>query len=99
MSDTIKKSNELHETDLEAASGGILSSDIADNHDPAVCSTYTDVQAKCQGYRSKNTSGPACEHYRVEHIMGENWQTHIRRSYCLKGYYDYSGPVVPEGFF
>ena len=91
MSDETKKT-ELHETDLEAAAGGIRSRETVDSHDPDICNTFTETDHRCLGLLTKTP----CEYHQLNTVFSDGRAVTVH-SYCLKGYYDYKGPAMSRG--
>jgi len=84
MSDEIKRSNELHETELEAAAGGVLGRETVDSHDPDICSTFTETDHRCLGLKTKTP----CIHYSSTNDFQGGGGKATSHNKCLLGYYE-----------
>ncbi|MCL2010655.1 MAG: hypothetical protein FWG71_08975 [Synergistaceae bacterium] len=67
MSDEIKKSMELQETELEGASGGATQN----RYDPAKCRQYKEASYDCVGFLQLVW----CDHYRKNFVRYEDNKT------------------------
>ena len=89
MSDTIKKSNKLHETDLETASGGEGTIWTKNKYDPALCKELNQrIARRCRAVFLEGD----CDHYNwaIEHGSGVAGKQKINISCNMGAFPPYS---------
>ena len=84
MSDTIKKSTELHEEELEAAAGGATQN----RYDPNECAKFHEVQYRCVGFLGMCL----CDHYQAKEVE-HGIVTHT----CAMGCFSYKASLPKSG--